>query len=142
MIDILLVADDRDTLLAALAGRSYWGLPLVQDGGLHPAYAMEPRIYVLPGTSTTVTNLDGTTTDVPDRTYLPHAYAWVSIPARDPELEALPIFGLCADRAAFERGDPGFVLASTFTSDQLAASYIEPVPAGTRYPFGSPIVAA
>lgn len=92
---------------------------------------------VIPGCR--VFTITGTTTDeegntVETREYLPYWYLWIATPE---VIEALR--GNCiiiADREAANRGEP-FIIETMMSPEQLPLYQIEPVIAGSRYPFGA-----
>lgn len=66
---------------------------------------------------------------------LPYFYLWVALPEIDETLAGLPECVIVADRAAAERGE-SFVLWATLPATELDVYSVEPVIAGSNYPFG------
>lgn len=72
-------------------------------------------------------------TGAEDREYLPYWYLWIAAPEVIDELRGKCI--IIADREAAERGEP-FIVETLMSPEQLPLYCIEPVMAGSRYPFG------
>jgi len=86
------------------------------------------RVYTVTGTTT-----DGEGNEVEVREYLPYRYLWLAVPA---VIEALR--GKCiiiADREKALAGQP-FIVETLMPPEALALYQIEPVIAGSNYPFG------
>lgn len=87
------------------------------------------RVYTVTGTTT-----DGEGNEVEVREYLPYWYLWLAVPA---VIEALR--GKCiiiADREKALAGQP-FIIETLMPPEALALYQIEPVLAGSNYPFGA-----
>lgn len=87
----------------------------------------------LPGVSVYTLNPDFS------RTPFPGWFVVIALPALDPNLQAEPGCVLIADRDKAAAGDPAFLLYTQpgLTPEALDAARIEPVFAGSRYPFGN-----
>lgn len=90
------------------------------------------RVYIVTGTSTD----PETGAPVEVREYLPYWYLWVALPALDEALTAMPECMIAADREAAGRGEP-YALFSRIPAENLPSYFVEPVIAGSRYPFGA-----
>lgn len=87
------------------------------------------RVYTVTGTAT-----DGEGNTVETREYLPYWYLWIAVPT---VIEALR--GKCiiiADREKSLRREP-FIIETLMPPEALAIYQIEPVIAGSNYPFGA-----
>ncbi len=87
------------------------------------------RVYTVTSTTT-----DGEGNPVETREYLPYWYLWIAVPA---VIE--PLRGQCiiiADREASLAGQ-SFIIETLMPPEALALYQIEPVIAGSDYPFGA-----
>lgn len=108
-----------DPLVSAYRTEDGWDMSRVIPGC---------KVYTVTGTST-----DEEGNPVETREYLPYWYLWI---AERTVVEALR--GRCiiiADREAEARGEP-FIVETMMPAEALALYQIEPVMAGSRYPFG------
>lgn len=88
------------------------------------------KVYTVTGTTK-----DGEGNEVEVREYLPYWYLWIAVPE---VIEALK--GRCiiiADREKALAGDPAFIIDTLMAPETLPLYHIEPVIAGSRYPFGA-----
>ncbi len=88
------------------------------------------RVYSVTGTTT-----DGEGNTVETREYLPYWYLWIAVPAVIDDLRGKCI--IIADREKALAGDPTFVVDTLMPPQALALYQIEPVIAGSNYPFGA-----
>lgn len=73
---------------------------------------------------------------VVSHSYLPYWYVMVSTPAPDASLRDHPTCMLVTDREAANAGEPDFVLHTAIPPEDLGLYMLEPVFAGSNYPFG------
>lgn len=87
------------------------------------------RVYTVTGTTT-----DGEGNTVETREYLPYWYLWLAVPAVIDALRGKCI--IIADREKALAGQP-FIVETLMPPEALALYQIEPVIAGSNYPFGA-----
>lgn len=124
MIDHLIRATDKDALRAILPA---W----FEDGAPDASRAFFCRVYTVTGTTT-----DGDGNTVETRAYEPWDYLWLALDELDTTIAAMPECMIAADRDAAERGDI-YVRALRIPPDKLPDYFVEPVMAGSGYPFGA-----
>lgn len=109
-----------DPLVAAYRTEDGWDTSRVIPGC---------RVYTVTGTTT---DSDGNTVET--REYLPYWYLWLAVPA---VIE--PLRGKCIIIADREKALAGqsFIIETLMPPEALALYQIEPVIAGSNYPFGA-----
>ena len=88
------------------------------------------RVYTVTGTEK---NVEGN--EVETREYLPYWYLWIAVSEVIDALRGRCI--IIADREASVRGE-AFIIDTLMPPEALPLYQIEPVIAGSRYPFGAP----
>lgn len=133
MIDHLMAFADEATAKSDAVVGTYWNATAAS----WDLSRCIPGLFVwAPAADTTATDGQG------NMIVTHHAYdgLWrinIALPVRNAALCALPSCHLVTDRDAANAGQP-FVLQSVLTDVQLAALMIQPVFAGSNYPFGNP----
>lgn len=132
MIDYLLRFPDEATAMDALPGFAL--------DGIEPGARLWDTSYVFPDVKAyriigheTVDDGMGGTYEAELRDFLPGFFVLIAQPERDPALEGEACV-LVGDRQT------GAVLHTITTPEDLATLYLEPMPAGSNYPFGAPII--
>jgi hypothetical protein len=118
----------------------------------HPATSDSPggwdQSRTIPGVAVTVlntgvtmtcTNDDGSTYSCvgPNQLYDAQWRIVVSLPARNPTLDASAATELVADRDVAAAGGQNYILYATDSPTTLATLELSPVPLGSHYPFGT-----
>lgn len=88
------------------------------------------RVYTVTGT-----HEDDEGNIVEDREYLPYWYLWIATPTVLEQLVGVSI--IIADREKALAGEP-FIIDTLISAEDLPRYNIEPVIAGSNYPFGRP----
>lgn len=134
MIDYLLRYSDEAAAMDALPGFALGGVvPGAREWDASCTIA-GVEVYRVTGTETVEDGLGGTF-ERAIRDYLPGWYIIIARPAHDAALEGDACV-LIADRAA------GVVLHAITTPEDLETLRVEPIFAGSDYPFGAPVLAA
>lgn len=130
MIDYLLVHPTEAEAAAAPQLAAYrvgdaWDLSRIIPG---------VAVYRIAGTETVTDPETGATWERETREPLVGWFLVLALDDRDPALDASPACVLIADR------DSGTILHTITTAEDLATLGIEPVFAGSGYPFGAPVL--
>lgn len=88
------------------------------------------RVYTVTGTTK-----DAEGNEVETREYLPYWYLWIAVPEVIDALRGKSI--IIADRGKALAGDPTFIVDTLMPPEALPLYQIEPVIAGSNYPFGT-----
>lgn len=125
LIDHLMMFDSEVAAFAALPQHSSTD-PDTQTISWNASYAMPVQVFIPDGNG--------------GETPIAKTFVWLALPALDESLRDMPgnACRLIADRDAADAGKP-FLLyrAPDLTDDVFSAARVEPVFAGTKYPFGS-----
>jgi len=106
-----------------------------EDGWDTSRVIPQVSIYRVTGTEKVEIPDIGITLDHEIRAPLEGHYMVLALDARDAALDAAPQVMLIADRAS------GVILHTITTAEDLATLHVEPVFAGSAYPFGAPVLA-
>lgn len=132
MIDHLLRFADEAAAQAALSlfWAGSWRMDVCNPG---------VSVFAVMGVEALTDPQTGQTWDDEVREYFPGWFMTIGLPALDPALRDLPDHAcrLIADRDAHAEGRPFLLyVAPDLTPEVMAAARIEPMPAGSNYPFG------
>jgi len=133
MIDHLMRYTDETTAMDALSAHTIEGIePGVRQWDASYVFP-DVKAYRILGTETVEDGMGGTY-EREIRDLLPGFFVLIALPERDSLLDGDSCV-LIGDR------DAGTVLYTITTPADLATLYLEPMPAGSNYPFGAPIIA-